>query len=233
MIYNRALHIDDYNELAPWVNRLNEFEHYLNNQLVPYRKDHKHREWEYSSILQQLEQLGIPKPARIHDTGSGGSYFPPFLAREGWKIDVSDSMHYGDIIHSFLVPQCTHLGIEIPVYSEPVEQLSSIADESVDVAMCISVIEHVDPSQFVKALQELYRITKQNGYIFITSDFFRDEAQADASPFRQIQHNIFTPEKAAEIETLIPVSFVGGKDFSYRGDFVNNYSFLNLCLQKD
>lgn len=232
MNYNRALHIDDYNHLAPWVNRLNEFEHYIGQQRVPYRKDHHHREWEYASCLQQLEQLGLPKSILIHDTGSGGSYFPPFLAKEGWNIEVSDSMDYGDPTTDFLIPQCTHLGVRIPIRKLAVEDMYEVKDETFGVSMCISVIEHVDPNSFLKALNELVRTTQKGGYIFITSDFFRDKEAWEKSPFKQIQHNVFYERNVEAIMSCIPVEFVGEKDFSYRGDFVNNYSFVNICLKR-
>lgn len=235
MIYNRALHIDDYNGLAPWVNHLNEFEHYLSQQRVPYRKDHKHREWEYASVLQQLAELAIPKTALVVDTGSGGSYLPPLLARDGWRIVVADSMDYGDFVDDILIPQCTHLALEIPVLRTPVENMHLTADEAFDVTMCISVIEHLHPSSFEDGLKELKRITKPGGHIFITSDFFRDEEQANKSPYRQIQHTIFTPDVMADIPRRMGygVSWVGPLNFEYRGDFVHNYSFCNMCLRKD
>jgi 2-polyprenyl-3-methyl-5-hydroxy-6-metoxy-1,4-benzoquinol methylase len=236
MIYNRALHVDDYNDLAKWHNRLNQLQRLMDNKMAPYRKDHLHREWEYSNVLCQLEELNVEKTDRIMDTGSGGSYLPPVLARLGYAVEVSDSMAYGDFIDTFLIPQCLNLDIRIPVTKCPVEDMSVFEDGTFAVTLCISVIEHVDTTLFEAALRELKRVTKVGGYIFITSDFFRDLAQADASPFRQIQHNLFMPEVMDDLPRKMggDVSWVGEQpDFSYRGDWVNNYSFVNICLKRD
>lgn len=231
MLYNRSLHVDDYNDLARWVNRLKEFEHHLLHNKIPYRKDHEHREWEYASVLQQLDELHIQLGDRILDTGSGGSYLPIYLAKAGYRVQVSDSMAYGDIVEYFLIPQCLSLGLEVPVRPDPVESLS-YPNDSFDVSLCISVIEHVSEDRYHQALRELYRVTRPGGYIFITSDFFRDIGHADKSPFREIQHNLMTPESVMNIPSIIPVSYVGEQDFTYKGDWVNGYSFVNMCFQR-
>jgi SAM-dependent methyltransferase len=236
MIYNRSMHIDDYNDLAKWHNRLNELQRLMDSKLAPYRKDHLHREWEYSNVLRQLDELDVSKTDRIMDTGSGGSYLPPVLAKLGYAVEVSDSMGYGDFIDTFLIPQCMNLEIRIPVTKCPVEDMSCFADETFDVTMCISVIEHLHPDLFEAGLKELKRVTKIGGYIFITSDFFQNEEQADKSIFRSIQHNLMMPQTMMDLPGKMGdgVSWVGGHpDFVYRGDFVNNYSFVNICLRRE
>lgn len=231
--YTRALDIADYSELAPWVRELSEFEDLLRSRGIPYRKDHEHRAWEYACILRQLRELVITDEVKptILDTGSGGSYFPAYLAYRGEYVTVSDSMGYGDIRQSFVEPQERALNIPLPCYAEPVEDLQ-FANESFDVTLCVSVIEHVDPAFYKHALRSLCRVTKPGGYLFITSDYFRDVEQAELSPYRQIQHNLMTEPTVREIPDIIPVRFVGDVDLRYRGDFVNNYSFVNVCLQK-
>lgn len=230
--YTRALDLTDYADLAPWVRELAEFEDLLRSRGIPYRKDHEHRSWEYACILRQLRELVVTEnPPSILDTGSGGSYFPLYLAYRGEHITVTDSMAYGDIREAFIEPQARGLNVPLPCYAEPVEQMN-FPDNTFDVTMCISVIEHVEARLYERALRSLCRVTKPGGYLFLTSDYFRDVEQADQSIFRSIQHTIFTEPKVYEIPSIIPVTFVGGMDLTYKGDFVNNYSFCNICLQK-
>lgn len=235
MIYNRALHTDDYAELELGLAYLHAHEKRLQQKSVPYRKDHTHREWEYARILQQLWDLfpdvATQHQVRILDTGSGASYFPPLLKVLGYDIAVSDSMDYGDIT-DWLRQQCFALDITIPLIVAPVQRLG-LEDNKWDVTMCISVIEHLAVEQFQTGLRELWRVTKPGGYLFITSDYFENEERALQSPSLGIQHNRFYPHTAeAMINDAIDVEWVGGVDLTYRGDFVNGHSFVNFVLRK-
>jgi 2-polyprenyl-3-methyl-5-hydroxy-6-metoxy-1,4-benzoquinol methylase len=234
MEWNRSLHPNDYEgALRPYAWRVMRFEDHMRSRGAPFRKDHEHRTWEYANVLMQLEtSFQHPEEVKVLDTGCGGSSLAPLLAFHGYDIHASDSLAYGDCLTPFIIPACTALGIEIPFRSDAVEALS-YEDEFFDVSMCISVIEHVDTSLFKKALSELVRVTKPGGYVYITSDFFRDEAQANQSPFRSIQHTIFTPTTVTKIlETTPELEFEGGINFAYRGDFVHNYSFVNMVFVK-
>lgn len=231
--YNRALHTDDYQDpsLKPHAAVLSEFELRMSRCRAPYRKDHQHREWEYANVLRQLEELGVKPPAKLLDTGSGGSYLAPLLASLGYDIVVEDSMGYGDTT-PWVISQCQELGVQLPIIREPLEAMPSIPDGAFDTTLCISTIEHVGAEQYQAALSELARVTKDGGYVFMTSDYFRDEAQADKSMFRECQHTRYTEEIALAVVKIEPrLQFVGDPTFEYRGDFVHNYSFINFCFQ--
>lgn len=236
MLYNRALHPDDYVSLEPFRSQLRVFEETFQRKSVPYRKDHTHREWEYCRILRQLAELfpeRDPGTIKILDTGSGASYFPPYLKTLGYDIAVSDSMAYGDITE-WLRAQCFACDIRIPLIVAPVEHLG-LEDDQWDVTMCISVIEHLPVTGFAQGLRELWRVTKPGGYLFITSDYFKDEPHALTSPSLGIQHNRFYPHTSeAMINDHIPVEWVGGTDLTYREEpgSVNGHSFVNFCLRK-
>lgn len=249
--FNRALHTDDYPALLPWSKIVLHFEQEMRSQGIPFRKDHEHRTWEYANVLRQIDLLF---PATMHprqrirvlDAGGGGSSLSPLLAILGHSVVTADSMAYGDIEEAFTTPQRNALGIQqsMTVLKDPVEAMRSIPDNTFDVSMCISVIEHVDASKFINALDELRRVTKPGGYVFITTDFFESIEQADVSPFRSIQHTIFTPKFAAMLPKLAQMQFVehgasgpwiatkSEYDLRFQGDFVHNYSFINFVLAK-
>jgi len=235
--YTRSLDPQDYSFL-PHAKTLRAFERQMAADGVPHRAWCEHRLWEYASMMQQLEELQISEVARIIDTGSGGSFFPPYLALRfpdvtltDWTGPLSDGMVYGDCTPD-VVAQRAHYRVALPLHDLLLEDMSPLPDGAFDVVMCISSIEHVAGGHHDAALRELCRITKPGGYIFITSDYFRDLDQWNASPSRFMQHTPYTKEFVLGLPQMIDADFVGDTDLDYRGDFVHNHSFVNVCMRK-
>jgi SAM-dependent methyltransferase len=238
--YTRSLHPDDYVFLQKYNAPLVEFQRDMVRMAVPHREWHPHRFWEYASILQQLDELNVPKDANILDVGSGGSFFPPYLASRGGypNVSLTDSMKYGDITGDVQAQRGAY-DVSLPLYDLLVEDMSRNlligwdgASDFWDVVMCISTIEHVDADRHDDALREIWRITKPGGLIFITSDYFRDLDQFEASPSRHLQFTPYMKEFVLSLPNLIDAEFVGDTDLDYCGDFVHSYSFCNVCLRK-
>lgn len=234
--YTRSLHPDDYDFLQRWSWPLINFQRRMVERSVPHREWHPHRFWEYASILQQFEELNVPRDAEVIDIGAGASFFDPYLARMYPLLCCTDSMKYGDVTE-MVTAQRKAYDVSLPLYDLLLEDMSEGraygwggATDKFDVTMCISTIEHVDDHD--RAFRELVRITKPGGLIFITSDYFRDLPQWEASPSRHLQ---VTPYMQAYVESIpekFGLDFVGTTDLEYRGDFVHSYSFVNICLQK-
>lgn len=235
--YTRSLHPDDY-AFLPRAAELRLFQQEMVGRGVPHREWCEHRLWEYASMLQQLEALGVPADADLIDVGAGASFFDPYLALRYPRLCCTDSMAYGDVT-AIVAAQRAHYGVALPLYDVPLEDMTARpaigwhgADASFDVTLCISTIEHVDADRHDDAMRELVRITKPGGYLFITTDYFRDLAQWDVSPSKFMQHTPYTKSFALSLPSRFPVDFVGDTDLDYCGDFVHNHSFANLCLQK-
>ncbi len=234
--YTRSLHVDDYKFLQPYVDPIAEFQLDMVRNGVPHREWHTHRLWEYASIMQQFEHLGVQEDAEIIDVGAGASFFDPYLARLYPKLCCTDTEKYGD--HSWMVlKQCRHYGVSMPLYDLSLEDMSPHpeigwggATDKFDVTLCISTIEHVDNHD--KAFRELVRITKPGGYIFITSDYFRDVDHFEQSVSRHLQVTPYSKAFTLDLPKRFPVEFVGETDLDYCGDFVHNYSFCNIALRK-
>lgn len=230
--YNRALHPDDYAhlDLVPYVAEVESFEQRLRLHQVPYRKDHAHRVWEYANVLRQLDELNISPGSSVLDVGSGGSYLPVLLATRGYRVTASDSMAYGDCT-AWMVQQSGVFDVLLPVLVCPVEQIDA-PDGAFDATVCVSVIEHVAPDRVATAWQELARVTRPGGAVMVTSDYFSGMTAWEQSPFRSIQHSPITADAPlAWMANLgLPLTLVGGVDWTYRGDTVYNYSFVNLCF---
>ena len=237
--YTRSLHPSDY-AFLPHADRLRQFVDSMGALGIPHRGWHEHRLWEYASIMQQLEELEVPKDAAILDVGSGGSFFPPYLATVGGypNVSLTDSMRAGDI-SGRVAAQRLHYGLNLPLYRIPAEDMSARPEQgwrgqsnSWDVVMCISTIEHVDADKHDAALREIHRLTQPGGLIFITSDYFHSSEQHQASPWRDDQCTPYNQWFVDSIPRRIAADFVGETDLEYRGDFVHNYSFVNICLRK-
>ena len=233
--YTRSLDPADYAFLTH-VEGLRAFERSMAQEGVPHREWHEYRLWEYASIMQQLDELKALVTAEIVDVGAGASFFDPYLALRYPKLVEIDSMKYGDVT-AMVAAQRAAYGVELPLYDLPLEDLSpqpeigwGDATDKFDVTMCISTIEHIDRHD--DALWELRRITKPGGYIFITSDYFRDLTQWEASPSKGLQVTPYTKDYVLSFPKRFNLEFVGETDLDYRGDFVHNYSFVNICLRK-
>lgn len=232
--YTRSLDSQDY-AFLPHAEWLRVFE---GGMTAPHCLWHEHKLWENASIMQQLEELKVPKDARILDVGSGGMFFPPYLAAVGGyrNLTLTDSMAARNDLDDMIHAQEVAYGVDMPLHVLPAEDMSSIASESFDVVMCISTIEHVDAEHHDDALREICRLTKPGGLIFITSDYFQSgaqgKAQHQASPYVAGQATAYTKELVLGLPNIIDVDFVGDTDLDYRGDFVHNYSFVNICLRK-
>jgi SAM-dependent methyltransferase len=234
--YTRSLDSADYAWLQPYVDPIAAFQRGMAANGVPHREWHTHRLWEYASIMQQLADFNVPRHAEMIDVGAGASFFDPYLALKHPLLCCTDTEKYGD--YSWMVQkQRGAYGVALPLYNLNLEDMSPRmeigwggATDKFDVTMCISTVEHVDDHD--KAFAELVRITKPGGYIFITSDYFRHPEHFEQSVSRHLQ---VTPYSECYIESLprrFPVDFVGGVDLAYRGDFVHNYSFCNVCLRR-
>ena len=97
--YTRSLDPGDYDFLQEWDVPLKRYQSELSANNVLHREWHPHRFWEYASILQQLQQLGVPQDVDLVDLGSGGCFFAPYLASiAGYsRLMLTDSMKYGDV----------------------------------------------------------------------------------------------------------------------------------------
>ncbi len=226
--YTRSLDPADY-QFLPHAHFLRLFVAEMTRAGVPHREWHEHRLWEYASIMQQLEDLQVPMDAEIVDVGSGASFFDPYCARQYPRLCCVDNMMYGDVLPMIQAQRAVY-SVALPFYDLPCEDLSLFDDEQFDATICISTIEHA--LNHDAAFDELVRITKCNGLIMITSDYFRDAQQWETSPSRHLQVTPYTQTFVESLPTRWPVQFVGGTDLAYHGDFVHNYSFCNICLRK-
>lgn len=226
--YTRSLHPNDY-AFLPHAESLRAFEADMTRDGVPHREWHVHRLWEYASIMQQLDELGVPADAKIVDLGSGASFFDPYLAQRYPHLCCVDTEKYGDY-RWMVTQQRARYGVSLPLFNDHIESLLPHWSDVFDVTLCISTIEHIDDHD--AGFREIVRITKPGGLIFITSDYFQDLPHFERSWSRAIQVTPYREAFVLDLPQRFPVAFVGETDLGYCGDFVQNYSFVNVCLRK-
>lgn len=226
--YTRSLHLSDYEYLSE-VEPIVQFRKGMESMGVPHREWHPHRHWEYASVMQQLIELNVPRNAELIDVGAGASFFDPYLAMHYPNLCCTDTEKYGDY-SGMVQKQRDAYAVDLPLFNVPLEDMSAFDDAQFDVSLCISTIEHVDDHD--QAFGELVRITKPGGYLMLTSDYFRDLTHFEQSASRGVQVTPYREEFVLDLPNRFGVEFVGETDLEYRGDYVHNYSFCNICLRK-
>ena len=119
------------------------------------------RRWEYPYC-----RLNLPdeRPCRVLDAGSGITFFPFLLARQGFQVACAD-------IDRGLVPVFERAGhltrVPIEFRACGIESLDW-PDRSFDAVACVSVLEHV-PGR-TRAMDELARVLEPGGRLVITWD---------------------------------------------------------------
>jgi len=123
---------------------------------------HPSKRWEYPWAL---ERAALAPGSRVLDAGCGASIFPIYLAKHGHEVTGLDlRVPYGlDAEHGVQVEYVEGNLTELP-----------FPDEYFDAVFCISVIEHLGLDGIPRALDELRRVTRRNGLVLLTTDYYED-----------------------------------------------------------
>jgi ubiquinone/menaquinone biosynthesis C-methylase UbiE len=98
----------------------------------------------FNSYWHQIDWAIKLKPESILEIGTGNGFVNFALKRSGFKVTTID-------IDPNLQPDVLGSVLSMP-----------IGDESVDLAMCCQVLEHLPYDNFVPALKEIRRVIKKN-----------------------------------------------------------------------
>jgi SAM-dependent methyltransferase len=184
------------------------------------------KNWDQVLLEQQL--LNMPKHAAILDLGCGDCCTLRFLAALGFTNLSGIDLH--------LPPQAPALPYQL---HQGDLMHTSFANQSFDVAISISVIEHgVDLKAF---FHEAQRVLKPNGVLFVTTDYWEDETAVDSAiqPFG-LPWQIFSK---AQIHDAITIAQTCGFELKLDGKipacvdktvtwYDKDYTFIALTFRK-
>lgn len=130
------------------------------------------RTWEYGMIMKEFKNL---KKLKILDVGTGGSLMPEYLASLGAKVTSVD------LEKRMESKKSQERGIKF-VATDMTKM--PFKDNSFDVVMSVSAIEHLDNKKDFweateKALKEMKRVTKIGGKIYLTTDAYLENQKTD------------------------------------------------------
>jgi len=142
------------------------------------------RDWELSQVLQAMK--GLPRDARILDTGAFNTYLGLFLSRTHPNVTVSDLLwaraRKSALRRVGLAPikptEIGYLAWHRSMRSHGLDvrniDLTRIPapDASFDCIVSLSVLEHIPAIE--RALAEMYRVLAPGGRLLITTDCSRE-----------------------------------------------------------
>ncbi len=123
----------------------------------------------YGNILKLLNHLNLGYLQKLVDIGCGDGALSHLMAREGFDVIGIDPSQCAINYAQKRAPNVVFK--EGTAYSLPLES------SSVDVAVFVEVIEHVEEP--IKALEEIFRILKPGGYALISTPIKRTEIPID------------------------------------------------------
>jgi SAM-dependent methyltransferase len=120
------------------------------------------RRWEYPFVLSNVPRDGAGR--RILDAGSGRTFLPLMLAKMGYSVEAVDrTRSTGPRLRRAARRQ----GVSIDFSVQDLER-SSLDDASMDVIVCVSVLEHTDDP--CKVIVEFDRVLRPGGRLVVTFD---------------------------------------------------------------
>lgn len=125
-------------------------------------RDHAHMT-EFYITMHYIEQY-LTKECRIIEVGCGTGIYSLELARRGYEVTAVDiSSRNLDVMRSQITTS-----MKLEVIQGNAADLSGIADKSYDICLCLGPLYHLfDEKDIDKAINEMKRVTKQDGCIFM------------------------------------------------------------------
>lgn len=146
------------------------------------------RQWEYPYIISRAQT--VDQDATIIDLGAGVSFLPYYL-KEKLGLQNITAVDYDKSLNGLYEKVNEKIGDSITFQSGDMRNLSNIADESVDFAYSVSVLEHTD--SYPTVLKEVYRILKPGGKLSLTFDISLDGL--DDIPLKRAQQLVSSLEE--------------------------------------
>ena len=140
------------------------------------------------AVAQHLKDEGLN---RVLDLGCGTGRHVVYLARNGFAVHGLDNSPQA-IKMSEAWLEKEHLDADVRL-QEMTEKLP-YADGFFDAVLSVQVIHHADVATIKRIVQEMVRVIKRGGFIFVTVPKLRNQGKS----FKEIEPNTFVPLDGAE-----------------------------------
>lgn len=168
------------------------------------------RQWEYPY---HLANLGISQ-GRILDAGSGITFFPFFLARQGFTVYCCDN--WAILERPFRDAQM-HTGLPVQFECASITHLSQ-PDGFFDAVCCVSVLEHLSGADRQSAIREFHRVLRPKGHLVLTCDIsLGRDSDMRVEEFAVLLHDLLTI-----FEPVYPLDMRRGSDLLTTDYFRSN-----------
>ncbi|MFZ2038544.1 MAG: class I SAM-dependent methyltransferase [Minisyncoccia bacterium] len=151
------------------------------------------RLWELKAVETWLDKVNI-KDKNVVDIGIGlpsDSNFYKFYVNSGCNLKAYDlDARLTEVIK--LSDKCT-------IYNKSSDSMIENSDNSVDVVVALSSLEHYPLESFNKTISEVYRILKPNGLFLVTLDLTLDKKSADWAILEKTINNLPAEENNLDI----------------------------------
>lgn len=137
---------------------------------IPLRQDPPlPTRWEEFTFVASL--LRVFPPGRVLDAACGFEpgvhIMPEIMSSLGWEVeavDLTEPLEIGAFGEGF--PEDPRIRRSLG----DITDLKEFEDASMDAYVCVSVFEHLEPHDMVKALREAFRVLKPEGLFVLTMD---------------------------------------------------------------
>jgi SAM-dependent methyltransferase len=185
-VHSKLFDSNDIDVFKGWKQRMISFDDSLGNRLIDKRLEGI-RLWEYGNLLGFVCDQPNHEKWDVLDVGPGNSTFPAFLLNLVRNITTIDYEHPLEGVSQITkklwrksnIQTLTGTMLDLP-----------FDEQSFDLVMCVSVIEHLDDegdgrqieySKFIQktktALKEMMRTVKIGGFLYLTTDVYGLEFQ--------------------------------------------------------
>ena len=155
-------------------------------------------------IIQLLKDRGA---STILDLGSGTGRHIIYLARNGFSVFGLDNSPVGiEATRQWLANE----GLAADLQLQNMTEELPYRDAFFDAVISVQVIHHADVATIIKVIQEITRVLKKGGFLFVTVPKLKNQGekfeQVEPNTFipldgpeRGLPHHHFTPEELREV----------------------------------
>lgn len=202
------------------------------------------RRFEYPWVFARIQDLG--RPVSVLDVGAGMAGLQFTLAQAGHEVDAVDPGMNAKGKGSVLNPDFHAIlgrAYKAPVVLWPTTiGDANLPDDSFDVVLSVSAIEHFAPDDIAEFARETRRVLRPSGLLVLTVDLFIDIEPFTSRPTNRFGRNVNVRQLLdamhAELVDGIPEELYGFQGFdperiqSSLGDYLvgERYPGLTQCL---